>query len=264
MREMDRIATQELGLDVLQLMEYAGLNVARFTQTILTPRTSPGRVLVLAGTGNNGGDGLVAARHLANWGVQVSVVSLASPSQDRSLGQHQRQILVNCQIPLLTLTAGQAVTHIQSVIEGSDLLIDALLGFGGSGNPRPPIAELIRLANASPQPILAVDLPSGLDAATGKALDPCIRAKWTLTLGLPKVGLLTQTARPFVGELFVADIGIPPGVYHRWGVKVGPLFCRAPWLPVPLQKASDKRRTHNRKVGLRPTPGRRLEVQNAR
>jgi NAD(P)H-hydrate epimerase len=106
----------------------------------------------------------------------------------------------------------------------ADLIVDALLGFGLSGPPSGPAALLITAANAHPAPVLAIDLPSGLDARTGDPYDPCIRADATLTLALPKTGLLAAAARPVIGELAVADIGIPMEVYARVGVHVDPLF----------------------------------------
>ena len=109
-------------------------------------------------------------------------------------------------------------------LPGADLIVDALLGFGLSGPPSGPAARLITAANAHPAPVLAVDLPSGLDARTGHPYDPCIRADATLTLALPKTGLLAPAARPVIGELAVADIGIPAEVYARIGVHVEPLF----------------------------------------
>ena len=108
------------------------------------------------------------------------------------------------------------------MLPDADLIVDALLGFGLSGPPSGPAARLITAANAHPAPVLAVDLPSGLDARTGDPYDPCIRADATLTLALPKTGLLAPAARPVIGELAVADIGIPPEVYARVGVHVDP------------------------------------------
>ncbi|MCI0484248.1 MAG: bifunctional ADP-dependent NAD(P)H-hydrate dehydratase/NAD(P)H-hydrate epimerase, partial [candidate division NC10 bacterium] len=106
----------------------------------------------------------------------------------------------------------------------TNLILDALVGYGLKGTPREPVASLIREANASRRPILALDLPSGLDGDTGEPYEPCICASTTLTLGLPKVGLLAKAAKRFVGELYVADIGVPPLVYRRLGLEVGNLF----------------------------------------
>lgn len=105
------------------------------------------------------------------------------------------------------------------------MVVDALLGFGLSGPPTGAPAAVIRSANAHPAPVLAVDLPSGLDATTGRPHDPTVRAAATLTLALAKTGLLAPSAGPFVGELFVADIGVPPTAYARFGLDVGAFFA---------------------------------------
>jgi NAD(P)H-hydrate epimerase len=95
------------------------------------------------------------------------------------------------------------------------VIIDALLGYNIKGNPRESTAVLIRYANETGKPIVALDLPSGLDPDTGKAFNPCIRATSTLTLALPKTGLMVETARSYVGDIYLADIGIPKEVYEE-------------------------------------------------
>lgn len=106
----------------------------------------------------------------------------------------------------------------------ADLILDALIGYGLTGNPRGAAAEWITWANGAGRPILALDAPSGLDATTGQPGQPCIRAAVTLTLALPKTGLLTPEARPLVGELYLADISVPPELYRRLGIEIGSLF----------------------------------------
>jgi NAD(P)H-hydrate epimerase len=118
----------------------------------------------------------------------------------------------------------EAATH--PILPDADLLIDALLGFSLSGPPTCTAAALIRAANAHAAPVLAVDLPSGLTATDGTPLEPCIHAAATLTLALPKTGLLSDSARPVSGEIHVADIGVPPEVYRRFGLELWPLFSR--------------------------------------
>jgi NAD(P)H-hydrate epimerase len=110
--------------------------------------------------------------------------------------------------------------------EASDLCIDALLGYGIRGDPRPAVGDWIERLNAAAAPILALDVPSGLDATTGQAGNPCIRAAATLTLALPKTGLLLPAARQHVGSLLVADIGVPPELYARpeLGLEVQAIF----------------------------------------
>lgn len=216
MAEVDRIMIHELGVDVLQLMEVAGFAVARFARERFLGDANGKRVLVLCGSGGNGGDGLVAARFLHGWGASVSVLLSARPDPARGVAAHQLAILER--MPVEIALGGPAI------LPESDLIIDALLGFSLVGAPTGETAALIRGANDSHGPILAVDLPSGLDATHGVAFDPCIRATATLTLALPKKGLFAPDVEAQVGELYVADIGVPPFVYRRLGVSIEPLF----------------------------------------
>jgi len=179
---------------------------------------------VLAGSGGNGGDGMVAARLLHTWGVQAPVWLSHDPDALPTHGAaaHQLRSLNALALPVHPPPgSGQNDTL---DLPDADVIIDALLGFGLSGPPTGAAARLIAAANAHPAPVLAVDLPSGLDARTGIPYDPCIRAGATLTLALPKTGLTSPAARAVIGELAVADIGIPAAVYARVGVSVGPLF----------------------------------------
>lgn len=106
----------------------------------------------------------------------------------------------------------------------ADMIIDAMLGFNIDGNPRGIVADFIKLANESGRPILAVDIPSGLDGNTGKPFEPTIIANYTLTLALPKTGLMEKTAKKYVGKLFLADIGVPQVVYKKLGIDIPLLF----------------------------------------
>ncbi len=233
MARVDRILMDDLGLDVLQLMEVAGRAVVAFARDrFLNRRVEGRRIVVLAGSGNNGGDGLVAARFLHAWGAEVEIWlthdSAALRSSDRSSRRpmlHQLAILEAMDVlAAAPASDGAASAEISVALPEADLLIDALLGFGLNGPPAGATADLVRAANAHPAPILAVDVPSGLDATTGAAYVPCIHAAATLTLALPKTGLLLPTVRPAVGEVHLADIGVPPGVYTRLGHAPGPIF----------------------------------------
>ncbi len=203
MTEADRVAVEDFGIDVLSLMENAGVGVARVARSMLGGSAAGKRVCCLAGKGNNGGDGLVAARHLHNWGAKVTVVLGTKKAELRDVPARQFRAVEKMQITL---------AESQSAID-ADLLVDGLLGYGSRGNPREPVARLIRWANASGIPILAVDIPSGLDATTGDPGDPCIMAKATATFGLPKTGFLNPGARRFLGALYLVDISLPDRVY---------------------------------------------------
>ncbi|MGH2532663.1 MAG: NAD(P)H-hydrate epimerase [Thermomicrobiales bacterium] len=226
MAEVDRIMFEELGLDVLQIMELAGLAVAAFARERFLANDPRGRrIVVLAGSGGNGGDGLVAARHLHGWGAEVEVWLGRRPNAAR-IGGHQLAILERLGLPIHEPATAP-------VLPPAALIVDALLGFSLSGAPSGPTAALIAAANDHAAPVLAVDLPSGLEATDGRLSDPRVRAAATLTLGLPKTGLLTPLARGVIGDLFVADIGVPAAAYARLGVKIGPIFAHARWVPVP-------------------------------
>jgi NAD(P)H-hydrate epimerase len=231
MAEVDRIMIREIGVDVLQLMEVAGRAVAAFARDRMLGGSTRGkRVLILCGTGGNGGDGMVAARFLHAWGAAVDVWVSQRPDPNRGVAAHQLAILERMALPIVDASTADA----DPLLPDADLVIDALLGFSLSGPPAGTTAALIRAANAHPAPVLAVDLPSGLTATAGLPLEPCIHATATLTLALPKTRLLTDDARRVTGELSLADIGVPPEVFRRFGIDIGPLFGEDDVLRVPF------------------------------
>ena len=212
MRAVDRAMVEDLHIELVQMMENAGRNLAE----LAIMRFSPGSVTVLAGPGGNGGGGLVAARHLANRGCQVQVV-LAAPDRLTPVPAHQADILARMGVS----TASRPAT--------ADLIIDALIGYSLRGDPAATAAELITWANDQAAPILALDTPSGLNLTTGAVGTPAVWATATLTLALPKVGLLDA---PNVGELYLADISVPSLVYQRMGITVPALFRQSSLLRI--------------------------------
>jgi NAD(P)H-hydrate epimerase len=223
MSRVDRIMVDDFGVTVLQLMEVAGQAVAVWARDRFLGGDARGKsVLVLAGSGGNGGDGMVAARYLHSWGAHPAVWLSHEAATLQGAAAHQFRSLRTLGLPIHS--PSKSGREGPGALPDADLIVDALLGFGLSGAPSGPAARLITAANAHPAPVLAVDLPSGLDARTGEPYDPCIRADATLTLALPKTGLLASAARPVIGGLAVADIGIPLEVYDRVGVHVEPLF----------------------------------------
>jgi NAD(P)H-hydrate epimerase len=207
MREIDRIMVEDLHIELVQMMENAGRSLANLAQR----RFHPASVLVIAGVGGNGGGGLVAARHLANRGTRVSVIASAPASSMNAATAHQFDIVRRMNLPV-----------IESPV-GADLVIDALIGYSLHGDPRPPAAALIDRINDQPAPVLSLDTPSGLDVTSGEPSTPCVRATATMTLALAKVGLLR--APKSVGELYVADISVPPLAFDRIGIQIGNLFA---------------------------------------
>jgi NAD(P)H-hydrate epimerase len=227
MREVDRLMIEEVGISLLQMMENAGRCLATQARSMLGGDMRGRRMVVLAGRGGNGGGGLAAARRLAVWGAAVTVVLAQSLEAMRGVPRQQLAILEWMGIPVRLAADGTS-----ALFTGADLVIDALIGYSLHGAPAGPVAALIRAANASTRPVLALDLPSGLDGDGGEASDPTIRATQTLTLALPKHGLLAPAARPWVGQLYLADISVPDKVYRRLGLTVGPIFAESDIIPI--------------------------------
>ncbi|HEY8497428.1 MAG TPA: NAD(P)H-hydrate dehydratase [Limnochordales bacterium] len=207
MRAIDKTAIEGYGIPSLILMEHAGLAVARRSWRELVATRSR-KAVVFAGTGNNGGDGVVAARHLSNWGARVKVFLAGDPervSKDMAVQLAMARRLGIEVVPLREDTESRARLNAAT----ADLVIDALLGTGSRGAPRGLVALAIDIINGAGRPVVAVDIPSGIDADTGAAPGPVVQATWTVTLGLPKVGLLLPPGRELAGHLVVADIGLP-------------------------------------------------------
>ncbi len=217
MIEVDRAMMEDYHIELIQMMENAGRNLAHLArERFLAGNPRGKRVTVLAGTGGNGGGGLVAARRLHNWGAQVTVV-ITKPAEDyRGVPAHQRDILQRMGVCLCQPGAVP--------LPDCDLILDALIGYSLSGAPRGETAALIEWANKQHIPTLSLDTPSGLDTTSGQAHPPTIRAVATLTLALPKTGLLIRESAPYVGELYLADISVPPELYEMMGLVVPPLF----------------------------------------
>jgi NAD(P)H-hydrate epimerase len=218
MREVDRWMVEEYGIELMQMMENAGRNLAALSRDrFLGGRPAGKRVLILAGSGGNGGGGMVAARRLNNWGADVYVMTTKPDALMSGVPAHQLSILRKMDV---------LVTNADGVksLPGVDLILDAIIGYSLQGAARAVSADLIELANASGAPILSLDVPSGMDATTGEIYEPAVRAAATMTLALPKTGLMRENAQPWVGELYLADISVPPGLYERLGLMVRPIF----------------------------------------
>lgn len=229
MREVDRLMTEEVGMSLPQMMENAGRCLATDARGMLGGDARGRNIVVLAGRGGNGGGGLAAARRLSGWGAEVAVVLAQSRDDMRGVPRLQLTILEWIGVPVRPGAEG-----ISDLFSRADLVIDALIGYSLRGAPTGQVAALIHAVNAAGRPVLALDLPSGLDGDSGQASDPTIRATQTLTLALPKRGLLVPGARPWVGELHLADISVPEKVYRRLGLTVGPIFARSDIIPIDL------------------------------
>jgi len=205
-------AAAACGVSTLQLMEVAGWQVARCAWQRLAGAAG---VHVIAGYGNNGGDGLVAARHLATWGCVVRVLVLGDEARVTGIVADHVFSARHCGVDVVIDADPAAVHH---VVTHADLIIDAILGTGLRNAPREPQAEAIRLINELPVPVLSVDVPSGLDATTGEAFDPTVRATLTCTLTAMKRGLRRGDGPHQAGDVWVADIGMPAVAWRQAGL----------------------------------------------
>ena len=208
---------QRLGVSGERLMEQAGAAVAWAALALLrtTARLGAGSVLILAGPGNNGGDGFVAARYLASVGVRSVVVLVSSedrPGTADAAANWDRLEGIDA-VDRIHAATGREVAVLVNGIERAALVVDALLGSGVRGRLRDPIraaVDLARRARRMGVPVLAIDTPTGVDPTSGLPSDPVVRADATVTFHRPKEGLLTRSGRLLAGQVLVAPIGIPP------------------------------------------------------
>ncbi len=197
MVEVDRVMIEDLHIELMQMMENAGRQLAQLVMRAASPTT----VAVAAGSGGNGGGGLVAARHLANAGVEVSVTTTRQRSEMAPVPAHQLDILERMGIEQ------------RPDLPDVDVIVDALIGYSLRGAPRGRTAELIEQTQRGAS-IVSLDTPSGLDVTSGAIPGAVVDADATVTLALPKTGLRSSA---HVGELYLADISVPPSVTGSYG-----------------------------------------------
>ncbi len=216
MRAADKYTIEELGIPSLVLMEEAGRQVAELCLRLLQEGQGRGRVFVWAGRGNNGGDGFVVARRLGLAGYHTEVFLVCpDPEQITGPARQNLDILRRLNIAVNQAWTEEEIAAATKVAASGDLQVDALLGTGTRGALTGPMAEAVGAMNRAAVPIVAIDLPSGLQADTGEILGPGVRASYTVTIGRTKPGLVTYPGAEYVGQLQIADIGIPPEAYDR-------------------------------------------------
>lgn len=222
MREVDRLMIEEYDVTLLQMMENAGRSLAEVTRQRLGGSVAGKQIIVMAGAGNNGAGGLCAARHLHNWGAKIYALLTTVPEELSEAGRQQYRTLRKSGVSVWKFHGDSADDAPVIYWNRTAAIIDALIGYGLDGNPRDPHGDMIRLANANRVPIVSLDIPSGLDGDTGAIYSPCIQADVTVTLALPKVGLIES--RVVAGDIYLADIGVPPDLYEEIGLVVDPIF----------------------------------------
>lgn len=205
MLEVDRLMIEHYQISLVQMMENAGRALALVAKSVFLEGNARGaRVAVLTGSGGNAGGALTAARRLANWGAKIELGMARAPEDLTTVPKQQFEILSKIASPRV---------FGPDALPNCDLIIDGLIGYSLNGAPRGTTAGFIHAANARGTPILSLDVPSGYDAQAGLALTPAVSASATLTLALPKTGMLIPGNAKNVGQLFCADISVPPNLY---------------------------------------------------
>lgn len=212
-RQLDRFAIETLGIDGVVLMENAGRNVADAACELLGDPAGRA-VAIVAGRGNNGGDGFVVGRHLSLRGAKVVTFLICPPEKIsgdaavnlkiiRALGHDIRQV------------CGEALSGLSAALGQFDLIVDAVGGTGIIGELRGDLAEAVRGINAAARCVLAIDIPTGLDCDTGRAVGPVVKATMTVTFVARKKGFDSPGSDRYTGRITVADIGIPPQIIAK-------------------------------------------------
>jgi NAD(P)H-hydrate epimerase len=211
LRELDRLAVTDWGMSSLVLMENAGRGAA----DLLDLLGAKGPIVICCGKGNNGGDGLVLARHLGIRGRAVEIFCWNDPPEWTGDAAVNYRILAHAGIHVQDAREWDS-KRLASQLEKANWLVDGLLGTGLSGDPRRPMADAIRAMNACGHARrMALDIPSGLDGDSGRPGNPTIRADVTCTFAASKKGFDDPAARDYLGEIWLADIGVPTALVHR-------------------------------------------------
>ena len=221
MVEVDRLMNDVYRIDLVRMMENAGRALALLARDRFLARDPFEKtIVVLAGTGGNGGGALVCARRLHGWGADVHIITTRPHDAFRPIPADQFSILKRMGLD------ARSPEELDD-LPRADLVVDGVIGYSLAGAPRGAAAELIRWINGQPAPVLSLDVPSGMDPGAGVIHDPAVVAAATLTLALPKNGLLSPLARKQTGELYLGDISVPPSLYARIGIDVGPIFAES-------------------------------------
>ena len=234
MIEVDRAMIEDYHIELIQMMENAGRNLAHLARNrFLDGDPREKSIVVMAGTGGNGGGGMVAARRLHNYGADVAVFLTAEDERFTPIPAHQLDILRRMEVSIRPAVEINA-------IKTADLILDAVIGYSLKGAPRGNAKLMIEwamgISDGIQVPILALDAPSGIDTATGMVFDPAIKATATMTLALPKKGFFVDGISTQLGELYLADISVPPELYanDQLRMDVSSIFAKSDILQVKI------------------------------
>ncbi len=211
MIEVDRIAVEETGPNLYQMMENAGRNLALNIIDLIKEKSIGKKVLIFAGTGGNGGGGICAARHLLNHGYEPIVI-LSNEEKMQDIPAYQLGIFRK---------AGGQIIPIEKVKDvNPDIIVDAIIGYSLNSAPRGKVLEMINLINKNNVPTISLDIPTGTLATSGENPGEFVKPDKTITLALPKTGLSPEKC----GEIILADIGIPSTVFEKAGINYSSPF----------------------------------------
>lgn len=225
MAEVDRAATEDFGVTLLQMMEQAGSHLAEVVRLELGGDLRGKRVVIAIGPGNNGGGGLVAARHLGNRGASVRVILARPALRMTEAARHQLATLIAMGSDCCVATYDLTDADLETVLAEADVVVDAVLGYRIHDAPRGEAERLIGFVVRSGRPVVSLDLPSGIDPDSGEAAGIAITASATLTLALPKPGLFRGAGVDKAGRVYLGDLGLPEALYTALGIPVGQPFA---------------------------------------
>lgn len=224
MEEVERRAVEDFGISLPQMMEQAGSHLAALVGAWFDGDLRELRIVVAVGPGDNGGGGLVAARHLANRGASVRVVLARPVLRMAPAARDQLATLVAMGADCCVATYDLADPALDDALARADLVVDAVLGYRLAGPPHDEVDRLIGSVNRAGRPVISLDLPSGVDPDSGLTTGHAITAVATLALALPKPALLDGPGAAHAGRLYLADIGLPTALYGVMGIRVGAIF----------------------------------------
>ncbi len=224
----DRIATDRVGLSLLQMMENAGLQLAELTRLTLGGTVRGRLVVVLAGTGNNAGGGMVAARRFAGWGADVCVIFARPLLRLRPGPCAQIEPMLASGVRAAVAGHDRSHAEIAGEIMHADAVLDSLIGYRLKGAPDNVYKPLIELASLGHGAVISLDIPSGIDASSGARPGSAVSADATLALALPKTGMSLDEGRRLSGVGFLADIGLPASIFTELGMPAGAWFDQGP------------------------------------
>lgn len=214
-REIDSYTIDNIGIPGIILMENAGLSVFEMIKEYVDFDNLK-KVLIIAGKGNNGGDGFVVARYFYNEKKDVSVILIGGEDELKGDALTEYNIIKNLGVKINKF---QNLNQVKKEIQDTCIIIDAIFGTGFKGKPDNVISDIIKIMNDSGKMIFAIDIPSCVDGDNGNVLDVAVKAKATCTMGFIKKGLLFYPGRDFVGDIYIGDIGLPEGIIERFDIK---------------------------------------------